>query len=89
MAVVADGLSPQRAREYLPPGFALSKDTARENRWTLRSKLLGGSGSKSKSFGKRSSTTDWQAMCLLLVCAWRLHTEATGEQCPFDFDGLL
>lgn len=87
--VVPDGMSVERARELVPPGFSSPKDTTREHRWTIRSKLFGGDGSKSKSFGRMSATSDWPAMTVLLVGAWRLHREATGEPCPFDFEGVL
>jgi hypothetical protein len=70
------------ARAYVPPGFSLSKDTIRENRWRLRGKLL--EGERSRSYGPRSDS-EWGALVVLLQMAWRLHERKTGEACPFEF----
>lgn len=86
VAVEANGLSAGAAKAFCPSSASISKDDKRENRWRVRSKLLG--SEKSKSYGRKSATTDWQAMVHVLTLAWRAHTLATGEGCPFDFEGL-
>jgi len=60
--VEATGLPVEEGRLFLPPGYAFSKDSTRENRWILRGKELGGCGTKTQSYGKRSDCSDFQAM---------------------------
>ena len=81
----ADGLSQVEADLLLPPSAKIFKD-CRENRWRMSSKLLPGSGTKSKSWGRRSHMSDFGAMLVVIKAAWQAHFEHTGEACPFDFE---
>lgn len=80
------GPTVQVARRYLPEGFTLSKDTARENRCRLRGALP--SGERSRSFGRGSQMTNWSPLVVLLELAWHEHTAATGDHCPWQFAGM-
>ena len=81
----ADGISQAEAERLLPSSARLFKDL-RENRWRLTSKFLPGSGTKSKSWGRRSQTSDFNAMLVVIKMAWQAHFEHTGEACPFEFE---
>lgn len=48
------GPSLDEAKQWLPPGASLMKDSLRENRWRIRFNSLPG-GVKPKSFGRHSS----------------------------------
>jgi hypothetical protein len=78
--------SAEEAAVWLPPDTKLSKDVARENRWRLRCKRLG--GEKSKSWGPRSTTGDYKAMVWLIQLAWRAWTAKSGQACPWNFAGV-
>lgn len=84
--VPTSGPTAEEARVWLPEGFRVSKDSQRENRWRVRGPSL--VGERSKSFGRGSSLTEWEALAFLLEVAWRSHSQATGEQCPWSFEGL-
>ena len=64
-----------------PPGYQISKDL-KENRW----RVLHSSGTKSKSYGKNTRLSDFEAMKWLLLQCWRQHKQATGESCPIDWE---
>eukprot|EP00971_Amphidinium_carterae_P329350 6461724-Amphidinium_carterae.2 len=81
------GYTPEEVKPYVPFGSTLSKDK-KENRWRLRCKHLPGSGDKSKSYGGRSGTTDFDAMRVLVMAAWAATTAATGVERPFDMHEL-
>lgn len=83
VAVQGDGITAAAAKAYLPPDCALSKDDKRENRWRLRMKWS--NAERSKSYGRRSECTDWEAMTFLIQLAWREHSRLTGHPCPFSF----
>lgn len=76
------------AMEYMPPGFSISEDIRRENRWRLRGPPSVIDGPKSKSFGRGSNRSEWQALVVLLEVVWQAHLRATGGRCRFDFAGL-
>lgn len=84
VAMPCRGPSLEDAKQWLPPGATLSKDCVRENRWRIRFKPLG--GEKSKSFGRHSSTNEWESLVVLLQQAWRAHERVSGEACPFSFE---
>ena len=83
--VAPTGMTASEAAKFLPASARLSKDTTRENRWRLRSKLIG--CERTKSYGKRSRTTDREAMIYLIQLAWAAEFRASGQSCPFDFEG--
>ena len=83
---VAGGISAEQAKQYLPRGARISKDTVRENRWRMFSPRVG--MERTKAFGKRSLLDDWGAMTHLLLLAWQAEFKATGEACPWDFQEL-
>eukprot|EP00971_Amphidinium_carterae_P351743 6492260-Amphidinium_carterae.3 len=80
----ADGYSQDEATALLPETARIFKDL-KENRWRLSSKLLPNSGTKSKSWGKRSGISDFSAMLFVVKAAWQVHFENTGESCPWEF----
>lgn len=84
--VEATGPTVEEARKMLPPGFSLSKDTSRENRWRMRAK--GVDKDRSKSFGRGSGLDEYQSLVVLLEWAWRRHFELAGESCPFAFESV-
>lgn len=51
------GPSLEEGRRFLPAGFALSKDTRRDNRWRIRGP---GFSEKTKSFGPMSGRSEWE-----------------------------
>lgn len=79
--VAATGWSQAEAQQWLPPGFSLSKGDRHESRWWLRGRMR--KLEVSKSFGRLSAVDGYGPMTLLIERARRLHTEATGEPCPF------
>lgn len=80
------GPSQEEAQALLPPLYRVSKDDRRENRWRIRGPGLG--GEKSRSFGRASGRTEWQAFGCLFLLAWQAHQRHTGEACPYDLEGL-
>ena len=82
----AHGYSAKQAEEWLPPDTKISKDAVRENRWRLRCKHL--PSEKSKSWGPRSTTADYEAMVFLIQLAWRAWTAKSGQACPWNFAGV-
>eukprot|EP00971_Amphidinium_carterae_P350131 6491398-Amphidinium_carterae.2 len=80
----ADGYHQDDASKLLPETARIFKDL-NENRWRLTSKLLPNSGTKSKSWGKRSGISDFSAMLVVVKAAWQAHFDHTGEACPWDF----
>eukprot|EP00971_Amphidinium_carterae_P347585 6489659-Amphidinium_carterae.1 len=81
------GYTSEEVKPFVPFGSTLTKDK-KENRWRLRCKHLPGSGDKSKSYGGRSGTTDFDAMRILVMAAWAATTSATGVERPFEFHEL-
>ena len=79
----SDGITEEDAKQYLPPGARISKDALRENRWRVRSAELG--GERTKSFGSKSTTSDWEALVFVVRLAWAAYTGRHGGACPFDF----
>ena len=82
--VEGNGYSSGQARCWIPPFTKLSKDDKRENRWRVDSRVM--NGEKSKAFGPRSSTSDYEAMVFCIQLAWRAYTKAEGHPCPYVFD---
>eukprot|EP00971_Amphidinium_carterae_P208121 4129506-Amphidinium_carterae.1 len=80
----ADGYSQDEASALFPDTARIFKDL-KENRWRVLSKVLPNSGTKSKSWGKRSGISDFSAMLFVLKAAWQAHYENTGEPCPWEF----
>ena len=74
----------QEAKQWLPEGWVLSKDTT-ENRWRLSKK---GYVSKSRSYGAKSGLTEHQCLLSQLAYAWAMEKKASGIQCPWDLAGL-
>eukprot|EP00971_Amphidinium_carterae_P349749 6491200-Amphidinium_carterae.1 len=87
MPLRTEGYSAEELKTWLPVGSSMTKD-CRENRWRLRCEHLPGSGDKSRSFGRRSGVTDYDAMRLLLLQAWAATTAATGVERPFDIEEM-
>lgn len=87
----ADGYSAAEAAQFLPPGATITKDSTRENRWRVRASFLSNLGSgceRSKSFGRGSKLTDFEAMLFCLQLVWRSYLLRHGGQCPFKWDDM-
>ena len=63
---VPDGYSRADAQTMCPSGYQISKDL-KENRW----RVLHSSGTKSKSYGKGTRLSDFEAMKWFLLQCWR------------------
>ena len=85
MPVPTTGVTVDEAKALLPPGFSISKDEERENRWRMRAD---GDyvGPKSKGFGKGTGLTDFEALRFLVQLAWRHQDRKHGTPCPWTWD---
>ena len=81
--LVTDGWTQAKAKEHLPQGcgYGVTKDT-KENRWRCRGR---GMAEISRSYGKGSGITDWEAMVTVLNYVWAHHIRLNGGECPFVF----
>ena len=77
------GYKKEEALALVPPGGSLHKDF-KENRWRGKYEHK----QANKSYGAGTGLSDYQAMATVLVLLWKMHTEKTGHQCPWEFDDV-
>ena len=78
------GLTLHEARRYAPPSGNLRKDETRHMRWQFRAPWA--LQIYSKSWGPLSTFDDNEALCHVLVMAWRDFEAFAGVKCPWEFD---
>ena len=86
VAVQPGGITAEEAKQFLPKGVRIYKDTSRENRWRMFSPHIG--KERTKSYGRRSAVDDWGAMTHLILLAWQAERQRSGVECPFQFQEL-
>jgi len=78
----AHGYSRDAAADLVPPGCKITKDM-KENRWKISAPWM--ATTKSKSWGTGTQLDDYDAMKFVILVAWSVYTEQTGEPCPHEF----
>ena len=73
------------AKEYLPEGWFISRETQWHNRWKVLFKF-GGKCGYTRSVQVQKGDNDNPALKEALVHAWSVHTQLTGEPCPWKLD---
>ena len=82
--ITSTSYTAQEAKQWLPEGWNLVKDTT-ENRWRLSKKGL---AAKSRSYGSKSGVTEHQCLLTQLAHAWAVEKRTNGTECPWDLQGL-
>ena len=74
------------AKRYVPQtlGCAITKDTKWHNRWCITYPCKVPPRSFRKSWGDGSTVDPHGCMVACIRWAWEKHTEATGQDCPWD-----
>lgn len=74
-----------RPKRSALPICKIAKDL-RENRWKVEASFM--SSSKSKSYGRDTGLSDYEALKTVLLHAWREHRMAYGgdEALPIEFE---
>lgn len=82
-------VTPEWAKRYLPSatGCSLVLDERRHNRWMVQYKHKADPPySHSKAFGTQSNVTSRTALMTCLRWAWQVHSDETGQPCPWTLE---
>ncbi|CAE7531763.1 unnamed protein product [Symbiodinium sp. CCMP2592] len=81
-----EGMSQPEAKRLLPPECTISKEREWHHRWKLK---WAASPALNLNVQFSSAAECNEALKHVLVYAWSIHKQRTGEDCPWQFDSEI